>query len=216
MSRFYLAATLTVLGLSALLLKGQQNYQDHPSSRPEQAAASIGLLVDNSHSMLHKENPAAAAMLQLVQTSGPQDEFFVVHFNEGTYLDQDFTTDKKLVSKALRLTDARYTTALNDALLVTVDHLRKASKYKKRILVVITDGSDNNSRASTAQMLEEFKKPNTPVVYCIALFISGRDDRGRKALDSLAKATGGIAFYPNNQDALNEAARRIANEIQKR
>jgi VWFA-related protein len=190
--------------------------QDKPAARPEASSASIGLVFDNSKSMINKRNPALAAMLQLVQAGGPQDEFFVINFNTDSYLDQDFTTDKNLVNQALQRMDPRGGTALNDALLASGDHLKKSGKYNRKILVLLTDGSDNSSHASTANVLDEFKKPDAPVVYCIGLFREGTEDRTKKMLKELAQRTGGAAFFPKDPDQLHEVISKIAKELHKR
>jgi Ca-activated chloride channel homolog len=152
-------------------------------------------------------------MAMLVKASNPQNEYFVINFNDDTYLDQDFTRDSERVIGALRRADARGGTALNDALMASADHLRKSAHYKKKVLILIGDGADNESHASTASMLNDFKKPDAPVVFAIGLFRSGQEQRGRKVFETLANETGGAIFLADNPQKLNEVVEKVVKQI---
>ncbi len=117
--------------------------------KQEDVPVSFGLVVDNSGSMRDKRPQVNAAALTFVKTSNPQDEGFVVNFNDDYYLDteHDFTSDLDEMKTALERIDARGSTALYDAVIGSLDHLKKGSRDKKVILVV-TDGEDNASRHS--------------------------------------------------------------------
>jgi Ca-activated chloride channel family protein len=177
------------------------------------APASIGLLLDNSKSMAKKRNDMVAAMQMLVQASNPQDEFFVVNFNDHPYLDQDFTSDRNLVQKALERADARGGTAFYDAVSSSAAHLRKSAKYQRRILVVVSDGGDNESHLNRKEMLRQFQQPGSPTVDCIDPL--GSDARDSTNLEKLAKQTGGLFFHVKNAKQFGEVAVRIAQEIRK-
>ena len=177
------------------LLPRQQALQNQAFSATEEAPASIGLVLDNSKSMRDKRDAAVAAMLQLVQTAGPKDEFFVVNFNQDPHLDQDFTADKDSVKKALQRADASGGTALYDALLASGDHLRKGSKYSRKFLVLLTDGSDNSSYSSSAAVIAAFQKSDAPIVFCIGIFELGEEQGARNMLEKIAKQTGGNAYF---------------------
>lgn len=166
--------------------------------------------------MAGKQNAAVGALQELVKASNPKDEFFVVNFNDEPYLDVDFTSDSKLVFEALGRADARSGTSINDTVMAAADHLAKGAKYKKREIVLLTDGIDNISHASAKDMLKELHKPGMPAVYCILLSGSGKAAKAHKALDLLAQETGGKTFYPGNEVQLNELARQIAQEIRNR
>jgi Ca-activated chloride channel homolog len=214
-SRWHLCVSLLLTSL--LLSASQQDPQKQPSPSPsEDAPASIGLLLDNSGSMAGKQNAAVGALQELVKASNPKDEFFVVNFNDDPYLDVDFTSDSKSVFEALGRADARSGTSINDTVIAAADHLAKGAKYKKRALVLLTDGIDNSSHMSVKDMLKDLHKPGMPAVYCILLFDSGKAVQARKPLDRLAQETGGKAFYPGNEAQLNEMARQIAQEIRNR
>jgi VWFA-related protein len=195
----------------------QQEAQQPPAQPPtEEQPASIGILLDNSGSMSAKRDDAVAALKEFVKASNPQDEFFVVNFNDDAYLDADFTSNPKSIFEALGHADARSGTALYDAIMVSADHLRQKSKYKKRAMMVVTDGMDNRSRYSIKQTIKQLHEPGTPAVYAIGLFSRGEARRARKPLDLLASETGGMALYPENETQFNEMVRQIAQEIRKR
>ena len=109
----------------------------------------MGLVIDNSGSMREKRAQVNAAAMTFVKTSNPQDEAFVVNFNDEYYLDTDgdFTSDQKDLNNALSRIDTRGSTALYDAVIGSLDHLKKGHK-DKRVLLVITDGDDDASRMS--------------------------------------------------------------------
>jgi Ca-activated chloride channel homolog len=198
---------------SSLLLALQQEPQKQsPPAPTEDAPASIGLLLDHSGSMEGKLGFAIAALRELVKASNPQDEFFVVNFNDDAYMDEDFTSDPKSIFEALGKMDARSGTAINDTVLASADHLEKGAKYKKRVIVLVTDGIDNSSHTSSKKMLKILHKPGMPVVYAIGLF-QYEGVGARKALDVLTQETGGRACYAENEKQLTEMARQVAQEI---
>jgi len=195
----------------------QQDQQKQPISPlpAEHEPASIGLLLDNSGSMKGKVNVAVAAFHELVKASNPQDEFFVVNFNDDPYMDADFTSDPKSVFEALGKADARSGTSINDTVVAAADHLAKGAKYKKKKIVLLTDGEDNTSHTSVKQMLKQLHELGLPAVYCILMPESGKRSHARKSLDSLAQETGGKVFYPANETQLSEMAQQIIQEIDK-
>src|SRR5579884_2209335 len=115
--------------------------------RREDVPVSMGLIIDNSGSMRDKREKVEAAALALVKDSNPQDEVFVVNFNDEAYKDlpngKDFTSDINEMEEALKRIDSRGGTAMRDAIQLSIDHLKKAHRDKK-VLVVVTDGNDNS------------------------------------------------------------------------
>ena len=96
----------------------------------EDVPVSMGLVIDNSGSMRDKRPRVNEAALTLVQTSNPQDEAFVVNFNDDFYLDldKDFTSSIPELKEALERIDSRGSTALYDAVIGSLDHLKKAAQ----------------------------------------------------------------------------------------
>ena len=111
----------------------------------EDVPVSMGLIVDNSGSMRTKRQRVEASALALVKASNPQDEVFIVNFNDDAFLDQTFTNDIKLLERGLEKIDSRGGTAMRDAIRMSIDYLKENGKKDKKVLVVVTDGDDNNS-----------------------------------------------------------------------
>jgi VWFA-related protein len=182
--------------------------------RREDIPVSIGILVDNSGSMREKRPSVTAAVLNLVKASNPSDEVAIVNFNDDYYLDQDFTNNLSLLHDALDRLDSRGGTALYDAVIATSDHLAKAAKREKKVLLVITDGEDNESSNSLEQAIRAVQDENGPVIYTIGILgHEGKERRAKRALEALSLQTGGVAFFPKNLDEVNEISQQVAHDI---
>ncbi|GAC1627217.1 MAG: hypothetical protein NVS9B13_24100 [Candidatus Acidiferrum sp.] len=184
--------------------------------RNEDIPVSMGLVIDNSGSMKEKRARVNEAALTLVQASNPQDEAFVVNFNDDFFLDldKDFTNSIPELKDALERIDSRGATALYDALIGSLDHLKKASK-DKRVLLLITDGEDDASRNTLEKTIKELQKTST-VVYTIGLL--GKENkslakRAKKALQEIATASGGLAFFPENVADVHTICEQVAHDI---
>lgn len=182
----------------------------------EDIPVTIGLVIDNSGSMRTKRPRVNQAALTLVQTSNPDDEVFVVNFNEDYYLDQhaDFTDDISVLKEALERIDSRGSTALYDAILASLDHLKKGHRDKK-VLVVVTDGEDNASRHDLEETVTSAQKSDA-VIYTVGLLSEedrGAAKRAKRALQALSEATGGLAFFPKTVDEVHEICLQIAKDI---
>jgi Ca-activated chloride channel family protein len=176
----------------------------------------VGILVDNSGSMRLKRPGVNAAALTFVKTSNPQDQVFIVNFNDEFYLDmdKDFSSDPKDLQEALDRIDSRGETALYDAIVGSLDHLKKGTRDKK-VLLVITDGEDNTSRETLEYTVRAAQESNA-VIYAIGLFSDdpGPEKRhGKKALEEITKATGGEAYFPEGVDQVESICTRIAHDI---
>src|SRR5260370_1174673 len=172
----------------------------------EDVPVSMGLVIDNSGSMRDKRPRVNEAAITLVQASNPQDEAFVVNFNDAFYLDldKDFTSSIPELKEALERIDSRGSTALYDAILGSLDHLKKASKDKK-VLLVVTDGEDKASRDSLEKLIREVQKTDT-VIYTVGLLNQDSKKeakRCRKELEQIAAASAALAYLPENVDHVN-------------
>lgn len=182
----------------------------------EDVPVSMGLVIDNSGSMRDKRARVNEAALTLVQSSNPQDEAFVVNFNDEYYLDldKDFTNSIPELKEALERIDSRGSTALYDAVIGSMDHLKKGSK-DKHVLLVVTDGEDNVSKNTLERTIRELQKTDT-VVYTIGLLSQESKKsakRARKALQDLALASGGLAFFPENVEDVHTICEQVARDI---
>lgn len=189
--------------------------------KQEDIPVSIGLLIDNSASMHNKRERVNAAALGFVRDSNPQDETFIVSFDDQVYLDQDFTNSIDVLTKAFGTIDTRGQTAIYDAVALSVDHLRERTKDKKAVLL-ITDGEDNASRYSFDTALDALRKSNI-ILYAIGLLDEEEEHGGflrkppaSKAKDTLtrfAQATGGQAYFPKSVDEVAQLCRSIAHDL---
>jgi Ca-activated chloride channel homolog len=182
--------------------------------RRQDIPVSIGIVVDNSGSMRTKRAAVTKAVLNLIQASNPQDEVFVVNFNDDPYLDQDFTNQIPPLREALDRVDSRGGTALYDAVIASADHLAKGAKKEKKVLLVITDGVDNESRESLESAIRKVQDDNGPTIYTIGIL--GDEPgikRAKRALQSLSDQTGGVAFFPRDLMEVDEISQEVARDI---
>ncbi len=182
----------------------------------EDIPVSLGLVIDNSGSMRDKRPRVNAAAVTFVQTSNPQDEVFVVNFNDDFYLDldKDFTSSIPEMKEALERIDSRGSTALYDAIIGSLDHLKKGKKDKK-VLLAITDGEDNASRNNLEKALREIHASEA-VIYTVGLLSQESKraaKRARKALKEIAEASGGLAFFPEEISDVESICTQIAHDI---
>jgi len=175
---------------------------------------SIGIVVDNSGSMRTKRSAVTKAVLNLIQASNPQDEVFVVNFNDDPYLDQDFTNKVELLREALDRVDSRGGTALYDSVIASADHLAKGAKLEKKALLVVTDGVDNESRESLEVAIRAVQNDNGPTIYTIGILgDEPGGKRAKRALQSLSDQTGGVAFFPKDLAEVDEISQEVARDI---
>jgi Ca-activated chloride channel homolog len=188
--------------------------QNIVSFHNEDIPVSMGIVIDNSGSMREKRAKVNQAALNLVRSSNPRDEVFVVNFNDEYYLDQDFTNDLLKLKEALEKIDARGGTALRDALVASAEHLKRDARLERKVLFVVTDGDDNASRDSLEDAVKQLQAENGPSVYAIGIL--GDEEhpkRARHALEIIAQRTGGLAFFPSTLDQVDEISRQVAHDI---
>jgi Ca-activated chloride channel homolog len=177
---------------------------------------SLGILVDNSGSMLDKRAAVNAAAVNLLRASNPQDSTFIVNFSDRAFLDQGFTSDIGALSRGLSHFDSKGTTALYDSVAASADELARHGKLPKQVLLVITDGADNASRLELEQAIRRVQNLGGPVVYTIGLLFGADKDeseRARSALERLAEETGGIAYFPHSLEDVDNIAMEVAHDI---
>src|SRR5881409_632946 len=160
--------------------------------RHEDIPLSLGLIIDNSGSMRNKRERVNSSALAFVRESNPDDETFIVNFDDSAYLEQDFTGSIGDLIDALENIDARGETALYDAIYLSAEHAKNGKKDKKALLL-ITDGEDNVSKYGINRVIETLKQSKV-TLYTIGL-LEENDQRGglfkkppsKKAKDDLQK-----------------------------
>ena len=202
----------------------KDNFLVYEDNRPQDishfattdAPASIGLLIDNSTSMATKRERVVMAAVQFAELSNPDDEVFVLAFNENV---QEAWAPRVLEQSdlsVLRTTlldriSARGMTALYDAVGAGLDRLA-SGKHTRQVLVVVSDGSDNASRSTVDDMLERIASANA-MIYTVVLQDPVDRDGNPKLLKRISAETGGESFTPRRIDEVPDALKHIARDI---
>lgn len=187
--------------------------QEVKSFRREDVPVALGIVIDNSGSMRDKRPAVNEAAINLVKSSNPKDQVFIVNFNQEPYLDQDYTADVGLMKDALDRIESRGGTALYDAVVAASDHLLKSAKLDKRAILVVTDGEDNASRESLEAAVQKIAVDGGPTVYTIGILGGEKEKRARRALRILAEQTGGVAFFPRDLNEVDSITQEVAHDI---
>jgi VWFA-related protein len=183
--------------------------------RREDVPVSMGLIIDNSGSMKERRLKVEAAAMALVNASHPQDEVFIVNFNDEVYQDVPFTSDRQRMQEGLARIDSRGGTAMRDAIYGSISYAKAKAKHDKKVLVVVTDGDDNMSEISLEQLVQSAQQQEV-LIYSIGLLAEEERreaNRAKRALDTLTRATGGQAHYPNDLDEVGKIALQVARDI---
>jgi len=185
----------------------------------EDIPLSVGLVIDNSGSMHNKRALVNEAALNFARESNPQDETFIVDFDDNAYLEQDFTPSIDDLMRALSFLDTRGETALYDAVYLANEHLRDGKKDKKAILL-ITDGEDNKSQFPLVRVVEALRQSQV-TLYAIGLLDEDRrgflnrspSTKAKSALQKFAEITGGQAYFPQSLSEIDGLCKRIAHDL---
>jgi VWFA-related protein len=193
--------------------------QEIKQFKREDVPVSMGLIIDNSGSMRDKRAKVEAAALALVKASNPDDEVFIVNFNDEAFLDnphgKDFTSDIKEMEDALTRIDSRGGTAMRDAIRMSIDHVKEKSHKDKKVLVVVTDGNDNSSVVGLEDLVKAAQQSEV-LIYSVGLLTDEERreaKRAEKALEALAEATGGETFFPRDVSEVERIATQVAHDI---
>lgn len=175
----------------------------------------IGLLVDNSQSMMNKRKEVVAAAKAFVHASKPNDDIFVIHFNEelnyGLPQDIPFTGDQNLLDEALERMQQVGKTALYDGIFEGLKHLRE-SKLTKKALIVISDGGDNASFHKDAEIVKEADLSGA-LFYGIGIYDPMDGDANPGLLRKIAQNTGGETYFPNDVSEISGLCQSIARDL---
>jgi Ca-activated chloride channel homolog len=192
--------------------KDQQEIR-HFSS--EDAPVSIGVIFDMSGSMSSKIDRARDAVMEFFKTANPQDEFFMITFNDRPELVSDFTSAVDEIQNKLVFTIPRGRTALLDAIYLGVNKMHQA-KYAKRALLIISDGGDNHSRYTEGEIRSTVKEADM-LIYAIGIYdrymATPEEQLGPALLGEVTQLTGGRAFTIDNPNDLADVATKIGVEL---
>ena len=167
----------------------------------ESAAISAGIIFDVSGSMKTNNNiqKAKNAIVRFLESGHADDEYCLITFNERTSLVQNFTRSSSNLRSEVALRQAGGRTAMYDAIYMGLDQIH-SGRNEKKALILITDGEDNSSRYSIAEVRDYAKESDTQIY---AVGEQGELGYGRSLIQNLVGLTGGRAFFPNNFNELD-------------
>ena len=192
--------------------------QEIVSFSSEDVPISIGVILDLSGSMANKLGKAKQAALQFLKTANPQDEFFLVGFNEHAELLAPFTNNIEDLESRMLTVSAKGKTALLDAIFLGLTQMRNAANGK-RALLIISDGGDNNSRYNEKDIKRLVREADTQL-YSVGIFEpfeyrsrTPEELNGPTLLNEMAELTGGRSFSVENLNELPDIATKIGAEL---
>ncbi len=184
----------------------------------EDVPISIGVIFDMSGSMTNKIGKAREAAIQFFKTANPQDEFFLVSFNERAELTSAFTNSVEDLQSRMMLAAPKGRTALLDAIYLGLSQMRGA-KNGKRALLILSDGGDNHSRYNESDIKRLVKEADTQL-YAIGIFDplgyrnrTPEELNGPSLLSEVTEMTGGRVFAVENLNDLPDIASKIGMEL---
>lgn len=182
----------------------------------EQAPISIALLLDVSKSMSDKVDAERAAIAQFVNNANPDDEYFAIAFSDRPRVLAESTQSVDDIERKLIAAERGGATAMLDAIYLAESKLRSA-RYKRRVIVIISDGGDNASRY-TLKEIKKLVREFDVQIYAIGLFDTFffrtvEEKLGKQWLSEITDSTGGRTVTVNNQAKLPEAAAKISWEM---
>jgi VWFA-related protein len=177
----------------------------------EDIPVSLGLVIDNSRSIEPRKQRLDAAAVSFVRKSNPEDETFIVHFDNEARLNQDFTASIADLENALAKERPFGQTAIYDALILGLDHMENA-KHQKRVILLITDGIDNSSKHTLAEAIDATKRAHV-AVYTVGLLSQSGGQAAEDSLIDIAEASGGRAYFPQNVDEAHTVMERVARDL---
>ena len=175
----------------------------------------VGLILDRSQSMAPKLSTVRAAILSFAASSNPEDEMFVVDFNDRVrsevFRGKLFTSNVSELQSALTAVGAQGETALYDAIYEGLDRVRVTHRDKKA-LIIVSDGGDNVSRHRYHEVLAKAHESQA-IIYAIGLISGAGEEENPRILERLCKDTGGLAFFPSSVEMVHEISERIADDL---
>lgn len=202
---------------------GKQNFTLYEAGEPqtlryfstEDAPISVGILLDLSFSMKDKIDTARQALHEFFSNSNPGDDYFVIGFSDRPALLADSTYSTESIENKLAFAVPNGNTALLDSIYLGLTKLRSA-RYKRRALIIISDGGDNHSRYGGKEIRRLVEEADVEI-YALGIFSkvfrTYEEWAGKRLLTGITEATGGHTVTINNLDELPDAAAAVSREI---
>jgi Ca-activated chloride channel family protein len=201
----------------------QEDFQVFENSGPvnirsfacEDAPVSIGIIFDLSGSMTSKLIRARESILEFIKTANPQDEFFVIGFNDRPELIEDFTSSVEDIQARLATVRSGHRTALLDAIYYGLMKMKDA-RHERKALLVVSDGGDNRSRYTEGELRAGVRESDVEI-YSIGIFDpdapTPEERAGPQLLNELSEETGGRLFRVVDVDEMGDIAEKISTEL---
>jgi Ca-activated chloride channel family protein len=201
----------------------QEDFKVYEDSREERitsfasedAPVSIGIIFDLSGSMTSKLMRARESILQFIKTANPQDEFFVIGFNDRPELIEDFTSSVEDLQARLATVRSGHRTALLDAIYYGVEKMKDA-RHERKALLVVSDGGDNRSRYTEGEVRAQVRESDVEI-YSIGIFdpyaATPEERTGPLLLNELCEETGGRMFRVDDLSEMSDIAEKISTEL---
>jgi Ca-activated chloride channel family protein len=181
----------------------------------EDAPVSIGIIFDLSGSMSSKLIRARESILQFIKTANPQDEFFVIGFNDRPELIEDFTSSVEDIQARLATVRSGHRTALLDAIYFGLTKMKDA-RHERKALLVVSDGGDNRSRYTEGELRAQVREADVEI-YSIGVFdpyaATPEERNGPQLLNDLSEETGGRLFRVDDIAEMGDIAEKISTEL---
>jgi Ca-activated chloride channel family protein len=177
----------------------------------EDRPVSLGLVIDNSRSIEPRKARLDSAAVAFVRGSNPEDETFIVHFDDEARITNPFTSSISDLESSLQMAKPFGQTAIYDAVMLAVDEMENA-KYQKKVMLLITDGLDNVSKHTLDEAIEALRRSRVALYTVGLLSVSGGAD-AEDSLVRLAEATGGRAYFPENVEEAAGMIQRVARDL---
>jgi Ca-activated chloride channel family protein len=193
----------------------EKRLQDLALFQREDTPVSVGLIVDHSGSMELKLPNVITAISAFAHSGNPEDEMFVVDFNDNVVIEpldgKPFTNNSVELGRAVEAVSAHGRTALYDAVAEGLNHLQ-LSHLQRKALIVISDGGDNASHCKRSDILA-LARQSQVMIYSIILEDEFTKEQDPKVLRQLSEDTGGVAFFPESQQSVVDSSAQIAMDL---
>jgi Ca-activated chloride channel family protein len=201
----------------------QEDFQVYENNGPvkirsfasEDAPVSIGIIFDLSGSMGSKLIRARESILQFIKTANPEDEFFVIGFNDRPELIEDFTNSVEDIQARLAMVKSGHRTALLDAIYFGVAKMKDA-RHERKALLVVSDGGDNRSRYTEGEVRAQVRESDVEI-YSMGIFdpyaATPEERAGPLLLNDLCEETGGRMFRVDDLSEMGDIAEKISTEL---
>ncbi len=206
---------VTGLDKENFFLFENNNQQTIKTFSSEDAPVSIGVIMDLSGSMANKVIRSRESIVQFMKTANPQDEFFVIGFNDRPELLEDFTSSVDDIEARLEMVKAGHRTALLDAIYFGLEKMKQA-KYPRKALLIVSDGGDNRSRYTESEVRAAVRESDTQI-YSIGIFdqyaATTEERLGPLLLNDVSEETGGRLFRVDDISDMADIATKISAEL---